>query len=264
MDHFADPKTGELRVVAPGLLAFLDRVELEGEQLKFGGHWFLVRASSRMLSEFRELGRPTASPGQFVRYARRWGPLGNRTSFTVGPDGWPLGGDPVSWDGRERLASWRLWASLAVLILDLAGLALEDNRSGLAAVLSRLPEDSPLLPASHRPWAVSIANSAPGPGWLATYLLNAWLAHAGGLRLEMEWPLGAPRPELFIDYPARHLGALGHQLALTMIGARGLATCETCARLYRIQRPSRASDGHKICARCRDAARKRRKLASLR
>lgn len=264
MDHFADPKTGELRVVAPGLLSILDRVELEGEQLRFGGHWWLVQPNSRMLVDFLDLGRPTAPAGHFLRYARRWGPLGNRTSFAVGPDGWPLAGDPVSWDGRERLASWRLWAGLAVSILDLARLGFEANRSELAAALSRLPEDSALLPASRRSWAVNIANSVFGPSWLATYLLNAWLAHAGGLQLQMEWPIDAPQPRLFIDYPGRHLGALGHQLALTMIGARGMATCENCAQLYRIRRPSRASDGHKICARCRDAARKRRKRASLR
>jgi hypothetical protein len=224
----------------------LDRVRLDAEELRFGGHFWLVRPSSRMLSEF-------------LRYARRWGSLRYHQGFASGPGGDPVQDDPVSWNGREPLSLWRTWAQSAAVILDLARLGLSDSHRGLDGALARLPPDCPLLPPRHWDGVVNAARTVVGPGWLAAYLVNSWLRFAGGLTVEVDWPGGPdPEPRLHVSPIEVHLGTLGMQLALAMIGTRGVALCEGCARAFPVLRPTRAYDGRSLCPQCRDAARKRR------
>jgi hypothetical protein len=229
------------------------RLEYRKPYVEGRGEFELATADFKMLADFANLadGDPV-SDGRMLGFASHYGGLG-----LCKKHGWPLAHtrphcasdrEPTG-DGherRERIGDWLFFSRLArAVVVALTARASKDERQAALAESRAFIADNQGTtgpPTAWEPYRIILH-------WLASSELNVWFGN---------------RPARLVLYGVPPLWtALGMEMAMLAVGAKGLALCSACGRLDTVKRSGRPGN-RSYCRECRKSARVRDSTRDLR
>jgi hypothetical protein len=241
----------------------LSGVRIDGDYLSFEyrkpyvegrGPVELATADLKMLADFTNLaeGDP-AVDGRLLRFASHYGTLG-----LCKVHGWPIVHfrphcpaygeltDNGYWC-RERIADWLEFSCLARAVVVALTARVKNEREGalarLQAFLTAVPSDEPQgIETAWEPYRVVLR-------WIDSGELKLWFFNR------------PPRLTLYGIPPLWN--ALGMEMAMLAVGAKGLVLCSACGRLDTVKKPGRPGN-RTYCRKCRQRARVRDSTRDLR
>lgn len=145
---------------------------------------------------------------------------------------------------RERIADWLFFSRLArAVVVAFTARAKDERQAALAELRAFIADNrTPGLPTAWEPYRVILH-------WLASSELKVWFRN---------------RPARLVLYGVPPLWtALGMEMAMLAVGAKGLALCSACGRLDTVKRSGRPGT-RSYCRECRKRARIRDSTRDLR
>jgi hypothetical protein len=204
----------------------------------------LAAANLKMLAEFANLATAEDRDGALRAFASRFGALG-----LCKKHGWPFAhtrphcatdSEPTA-DGqhnRERIGDWLFFSRLArAVVVAFTSKARHEREAALVELRAFIAASrrTPGAPTAWEPYRVILH-------WLQVGELKVWFRD---------------RPPRLTLYGVPPLWtALGMEMAMFAVGAKGLALCSACGRLDAVRRQGRPGT-RSYCVKCRQRARVR-------